>query len=67
MDINLIAGSAVYALLGILIMAVAFVVIDKLTPGDLWRELLDKQNTAIAIVAAGVAIAVGLIIASAIH
>lgn len=67
MSIDPLVNSAVYAFLGIAIMAVSFFIIDRLTPGRLWQELLEKQNTALAIVAAGVAIAIGLIVASAIH
>jgi uncharacterized membrane protein YjfL (UPF0719 family) len=62
-----VVNSIVYALLGITILVLAFWVIDRLTPGELWKELLERQNSAVAIVAAGLAIAVGLIIASAIH
>lgn len=56
-----------YSVLGLVIMIVAFVIVDKFSPGELWREIIDKQNTALAILAAGFAIAVGIIVASAIH
>jgi uncharacterized membrane protein YjfL (UPF0719 family) len=61
-----VLDSILYAFLGVAILFVAFAIIDLLTPGRLWQELLEKQNQALAIVAAGVAIAVGLIVASAI-
>lgn len=67
MALDPVVNSIVYALLGITILVLAFWVIDRLTPGELWKELLERQNSAVAIVAAGLAIAVGLIIASAIH
>ena len=56
-----------YALLGIVIFAAAFFAIEKLTPGTLWKELLEDQNTALAILLAGMAIALAIIIAAAIH
>ena len=62
-----IVNSLVYSLLGIAIMVFSFWLIDRLTPGKLWHELLEKQNLAVAIVAGGAAVAIGLIIASAIH
>jgi uncharacterized membrane protein YjfL (UPF0719 family) len=62
-----VLSSIGYAVLGIVIMVVAFVAVDKLTPAALWKEIIDKQNSALAILAAGVAVAIGLIIASAIH
>jgi putative membrane protein len=46
---------------------VAFLVIDLLTPGKLWDELSAKQNSAVAIVIGCVAIALGIIVAAAIH
>ena len=63
---NLIAA-ILFALLGIVIFVAAFVVVDKLTPGDLWHDLLRERNTALAIVMAGIAIGLSIIIAAAIH
>ena len=63
---NLIAA-VLFALLGIVIFVAAFVVVDKLTPGDLWSDLLKERNTALAIVMAGIAIGLSIIIAAAIH
>ena len=60
-------AALLYALLGIVIFVVAFVAIEKLTPGTLTKELLEDQNTALAILLAGLAIAVAIIIAAAIH
>ena len=45
-------GSIVYALIGALIFWLCFIVIDKLTPYDLWRELVEKQNVALGLVVA---------------
>ena len=44
-----------------------FVVIDKLTPYHLWTEIVDKKNVALAIVLGAMCIAVGLIVAAAVH
>ncbi len=63
---NLIAATA-FAVLGIVILIVAFVIIDKLTPGELWHDLLHNRNTALAILMAGIAIGLSIIIAAAIH
>ena len=60
-------NSLVYSLVGILVFWLAFVVIDKLTPYDLWRELVEERNTALAIVIAAMCLGVAVIIASAIH
>ena len=62
-----VLSSIGYSVLGLMIMIVAFVVVDLLTPSRLWNEIINKKNNALAILAAGFAIAVGLIVASAIH
>jgi len=62
-----VLGSIGYSLLGLAIMIVSFVIIDLLVPATLWKEIITRKNNALAILAAGVAIAIGLIIASAIH
>lgn len=60
-------AALVYALLGIVIFVIAFAAIEKMTPGTLSKELLEEHNTALAILLAGLAIAVAIIIAAAIH
>jgi len=35
-------------------------------PGDLWKELLEDQNTALAVLMGGVSIALAIIIAAAV-
>lgn len=67
MNIMPIINSIVYALLGVLIFCVTFVIVDLLTPYHLWKELVEKQNTAIAIVVGFAALGVCVIVAAAIH
>ena len=43
-------GSMLFALIGVAIFWLCFVILDKLTPCDLWAELIEKRNTALAIV-----------------
>jgi putative membrane protein len=59
-------ASLLYAGVGIVIFAAGFWLWDKLTPADLWGEIC-RGNQAVAILAGAVAIALALIIASAIH
>ncbi len=63
---NIIAA-AVFAILGIGILAVALLIFDRITPGTLWKELMDDQNVAVAIVMAGLTIGISIIIAAAVH
>jgi uncharacterized membrane protein YjfL (UPF0719 family) len=60
-------NSIVYSILGIVVFCVGFVVIDKLTKPDLWDELINKKNTALAIVVGFFALGISIIIAASIH
>lgn len=60
-------GSMLYALVGVLVFWLCFVIIDKLTPYDLWAEIIEKKNTALAIVVGAMCIAIGLIVAASVH
>jgi uncharacterized membrane protein YjfL (UPF0719 family) len=60
-------NSLVYSVLGVGVFWLAFMVIDKFTPYDLWRELIEERNTALAIVIAAMCLGIALIVASAIH
>ena len=60
-------GSILYSVIGVVIMFVSFIVIDKLTPYDLWKELCENRNQPIATLAAAIFIGVAIIVAAAIH
>lgn len=60
-------GSLLYALMGVVIFWVSFIIIDKLTPYDLWGEIVEKKNLALAIVVGAMCIAIGLIVSAAVH
>lgn len=60
-------GSILFALIGVLIFWICFVVIDKLTPYDLWSEIVEKQNMALALVVAAMCLGISLIVSAAIH
>ena len=59
-------ATLVYAGIGLVIFVVGFWLWDKATPADLWGEIC-RGNQAVAILAAGVAIGLALIISAAIH
>ncbi len=60
-------GSVLYALIGVGMFWLCFVLIDKLTPYQLWLEIVEKKNQALATVVAAMCIAIGLIVAAAIQ
>lgn len=60
-------GSVLYALVGVAVFWLCFVIVDKLTPYDLWAEIIEKKNVALAIVVGAMCIAIGMIVAAAVH
>lgn len=63
---NVLAG-IVFTLLGLVLFVSAFMLFDRLTPGTLWKELIEDQNVALGVLMGCVAIALAIIIAAAIH
>lgn len=66
-DLHLVLNSLVFAGIGILVLVLSFMLIDRLTPHSLWKEIIEKHNTSVAIVAAAFMLSLAIIIASAIH
>jgi len=62
-----ILNALVFAGVGILIFAVVFFVLDKLTPYHLWNEIVHQHNIALAILVGAMSLGLCLIIAAAIH
>jgi putative membrane protein len=60
-------NALVYAFLGVVIYWISFFITDKLHPTDLWKEIIEKQNVALAIVVGFMSLGIGIIIASAVH
>ncbi|MCU0334204.1 MAG: DUF350 domain-containing protein [Chitinophagaceae bacterium] len=63
-----IVNSLIFSGLGIVILVLAFVIFELLTPRhNLRKEILEKQNMALAVLAGFFMLSVAIIIASAIH
>ena len=60
-------NALVFALLGIIIFIAAFAVIDKLTPYALWKEIVEEQNVALAVLVGAMSVGMCIIIAAAVH
>lgn len=59
-------GSILYALIGVAMFWLSFIIIDKITPYDLWAELVEKQNLALAIVVGAMSLGISIIVAAAV-
>ena len=64
---DVILGSLVYAVIGVAVFWLAFRIIDKVTPYDLWQEIVEKQNMALGLVVAAMSLGICIIVAAAIH
>ncbi len=63
----LMLNSFIYSVVGLVVFCIGFFLIDKLTPYNLWEELVKEKNVALAIVVGCVSIGLCLIIAAAVH
>jgi uncharacterized membrane protein YjfL (UPF0719 family) len=62
-----VLAAIVYSLIGISILCFATKVFDWLTPGDMWKDIVVDKNLPLALTLSAMMIAVGIIIAAAIH
>lgn len=62
-----ILNALIFALVGIVIFVATFIVIDKMTPFHLWKEIIDDKNVALAILLGAMSIGLCVIIAAAVH
>ncbi|HET8871654.1 DUF350 domain-containing protein [Aquabacterium sp.] len=56
-----------YAIAGVILFWISFIIVDKLTPYDLWGEIVEKKNLALAVVVGAMCLAIGMIVAAAVH
>jgi putative membrane protein len=62
-----VVNAVVFSFLGVLIFWACFLIIDKLTPYQLWKEIIEEHNTALAIVVGAMSLGICIIIAASIH
>lgn len=65
--IPVVVTTVVFVVLGLIIFALAFLIIAKATPFSVRKEIEEDQNVALAIVIASVILGSALIIAAAVH
>ena len=62
-----VVNAIVYAAIGIVIFAGSFLVLDKITPYNLWKEIVQEHNLALAILLGAMSLGLCVIIAAAVH
>jgi uncharacterized membrane protein YjfL (UPF0719 family) len=60
-------NALIYALLGIAIFLLSFLIVDKMTPYHLWNEIVNDKNIALAILIGAISLGMCIIIAAAVH
>ena len=63
----IVVTTVVFVIIGLIVFALAFLVIAKATPFSVRKEIEEDHNVALAIVIASVILGSALIIAAAIH
>lgn len=66
-SIKNLVNAFVFSMLGLGVLTISFIVFDHLTPGNLWKEIVEEKNVALAIAAGAMTIAIAQITAAAIH
>jgi putative membrane protein len=64
---NLVVTTLVFALVGIVLFALAFLIMVKIAPFSTRKEIEQDQNVALAILIGSVIIGIAMIVASAVH
>jgi uncharacterized membrane protein YedE/YeeE len=64
--VNIVVESVVFVAIGLVVFAVAFWLITKVTPFSIRKEIEEDQNTALGIVIGSVILGLAIIIAAAI-
>ena len=65
--VDLIVETLAFTLIGLILFALAFWIIVKVSPFSIRKELEEDQNIALGIVIAAVIIGISMIVAAAIH
>lgn len=62
-----VVGSLVYSTVGLVMFAIAFMIINKAVPFSIRKEIEDDQNTSLGIVIAAVILGIAMIVSAAVH
>ena len=65
--IETLASALSFCMLGLVMFAVAFAIIVKITPFSIRKEIEEDQNTSLAILIASVMLGIAIIVGAAIH
>lgn len=67
LDVGSMLGALIYSFIGIVLFAIAFLVIVKIAPFSIRKEIEEDQNTALGIIIGAVIIGISMIISAAVQ
>ena len=62
-----VLNALIFAFLGILVFVAAFALVIRIAPVDLWKEIVQEHNMALAILVGAISLGICIIIAAAVH
>ena len=62
-----VLNALIFAVLGVVVFVVAFAILVRIAPFDLWKEIVHEHNVAVAVLAGAVALGLCWIIAATMH
>jgi len=62
-----ILASVIFSVVGLIILFVAYFVVEKITPENTWKEIVHNKNIPLAIIFGAFIIGMSIIISAAIH
>ena len=65
--LNALVSSIAFTALGLVLFGLAYLIVQKMTPFSIRKEIEEDQNTALAIVLAAIIIGIAMIVSAAVH
>jgi uncharacterized membrane protein YjfL (UPF0719 family) len=62
-----LVNALIFAALGVAVFFAAFGLLRRMLPGDLWKEIFQERNVALAVLAGFLSLGLAIIIAAAMH
>lgn len=62
-----LVNALLFAVLGVIFLTISLLIWEKLTPFNMWKEIVEEHNTALAIVVGLTSLGIAIIIAAAVH
>jgi putative membrane protein len=67
LEVGSLLGALIYSLVGIVLFALAFLVIVKIAPFSIRKEIEEDQNTSLGIIIGAVILGISMIISAAVQ